>query len=502
MTKWFSSAWNDIKTEVLSFVRQNDFWKKLLFIYSVYFVGFLSLIQANYLYKTDLSRVGEQAPYNVANWGHSGRWLNDLFTLIFHFDTYPRDISPLSQLLAIFVLSIASMILVRVVCKKTTYMKLLVSSVIGLCPYYLQVFSYVFDCLFYSIGVFTAIAPFLFYKRDKAFYVASAVGLTCCYLIFQSTISIYMVIVTYLFWADYQNSDVLFKDLVKKVFLTVAVFFVVSLGYYVLVQSAFSPNVPARRQSALCEWANCWQVFSSNFRRAITERLCGPWVGTPMGYAFSTVLLAFLIYQIKSALSNKRMCPKIIHVVVAIGAFSLMLLFILLWTMFFTFMYWNARIWIAVGPCFAVMMLAMFNEQNVKLRKVFVVVSVILTWGCVVFANVVGNLIEIQKRYESFVLFGLAQDLSQFPDKEFTFNHRTIQSPIVKKRGERYPILRDLATGMQTKYRRFRDYVIGFYRPELVMCKNKKRSMDKEVFKREEYTFVQINDTCIEVRFK
>ena len=247
MTKWFSSAWNDIKTEVLSFVRQNDFWKKLLFIYSVYFVGFLSLIQANYLYKTDLSRVGEQAPYNVANWGHSGRWLNDLFTLIFHFDTYPRDISPLSQLLAIFVLSIASMILVRVVCKKTTYMKLLVSSVIGLCPYYLQVFSYVFDCLFYSIGVFTAIAPFLFYKRDKAFYVTSAVGLTCCYLIFQSTISIYMVIVTYLFWADYQNSDVLFKDLVKKVFLTVAVFFVVSLGYYVLVQSAFSPNVPARR---------------------------------------------------------------------------------------------------------------------------------------------------------------------------------------------------------------------------------------------------------------
>ena len=502
MTKWFSSVWSDIKAEVSGFVRQNTFWKKLLFIYTVYFVGILSLLQANYLYKTDISRVAE-VRYSVANWGHSGRWLNDLFILLFHFDTYPRDISPLSELLAILALSLASMILVHVLCKKTTYMRLFFSSVVGLNPYYFQVLSYVFDCLFYSIGVLAAVVPFLFYRKNRAFYVASAISFLCCYLIFQSTISIYMVIITYLFWKDYQKGEVSIKGLVKKILVTVAVFFAISFVYYVIVQLAFPPNTPARNQSALCDLANCWQVFSSNFHRATVRMFYGHWKGTPMGYAFVLVLGAFLLYQIKTALGSKRACPKVIHVLVAVGTFLLMLLFILLWTMFFTFMYWNARIWTAVGPCFAVMMLAMSEEKGLRWRRVFTVSSFVLTWGCIVFITRVGNLIEVQKRYESFFMFSLAQDLSAHNVNEVIFKGKsTVHSPIVLSMAKEYPILVDLVTGLQRKYNRFNYYLINFYRPEVKICQNQKRTMNKVLFKKMDYTFVQINDTCVEVRLK
>ena len=84
--KWIKAVWKDIAEETICFIRQGDFIKKWLFVFGVYFIGFLSILQANYLYKTDVSRV-VNAPYGRANWSHSGRFLNDIFTYIFSFDS-------------------------------------------------------------------------------------------------------------------------------------------------------------------------------------------------------------------------------------------------------------------------------------------------------------------------------------------------------------------------------------------------------------------------------
>ena len=81
MKKVFKAFMSDIKSAFLTFIHQDNFWKKFAFVYGTYFIGILSLLQANYLYKTDLSRVAN-APYEIVNWSGSGRLLNDLFIFL------------------------------------------------------------------------------------------------------------------------------------------------------------------------------------------------------------------------------------------------------------------------------------------------------------------------------------------------------------------------------------------------------------------------------------
>ena len=221
-----------------------------------------------------------------------------------------------------------------------------------------------------------------------------------------------------------------------------------------------------------------------------------------MGYAFIGVLLSFLVYVLYQAYQNKRTYPRAVHIFVALSTIFLMLFFIILWTMFFTFIYWNARIWAAFGICFATMMLATTNEDNKIMRRIFMTTSFILMWGCIVFANRVGNLLEIQKRYESFVFFTLAQDLTKFPHKDLIFDFKPISSPVVKSKAKQYPVIRDLVTALQPKYNRFNYYFIRFYRPDIKICRDQRQKMNKVVLKNAHHKFIQINNNCLKVYFR
>lgn len=501
MIKSFRNFISDVKSIFLDFVRQKDFGKKFAFVYGTYFIGILSLLQANYLYKTDLSRVADVS-YDSANWSHSGRLLNDLLILIFHFDFYPQDISPLSQLLAIAVLSLASMTLVYTICKKTTYLRLFFSVILGLNPYYLQILSYVFDCLFYSIGMLAAVLPFLFWKKRNVFYAASAVCTLCCYLIFQSTVSVYMVLTAYFLFIDYQNEKISIKSQIKNIGVIITSFLSITLLYYVVVRLSFSAYMPAIEQSNLCTLPDCLNVFSQNLHHCLVNIFYTHWKATPMGFAFVCVIILFLVYMLHQAFLNKRKYPRAIHILISLSTIFFMLFFVILWTMFFTFIYWNSRIFTAFGCCFAVMMLASSNEKLSWLRKIFMTASFVLMWGCFVFAARVGNLLEIQKRYESFVFFTLAQDLTKFPHKEVMFDFKTIRSPIVRNKAKQYPIISDLVTALQPRYMRFNLYFTRFYRPDIKICQDKTIKMRMVVLENAHHKFTQINDTCLAISFK
>jgi len=263
--------WKDvkrfIKKETLGFIKQDGFFKKFIFTYLVYFLGILSIIQANFLYKTDVQRVAEDV-WGDGNWRHAGRFLNDLLVYIFHFDSYPRDISPLSQLIGIFFLSIASMILVYCLCKKRGYLAFFFSTVLGLSPYFLQIISYNFDCLFYSASVLFVVVPFLFYKNDRAFYLISALGLFLAYSSWQASISIYMIIVTYLFWLDFCNPKISVKSWLKKMLFTVGVFLAISFGYLIILHLFPVKGSVVAIQGGFCPLSECWAVFEKKYEES------------------------------------------------------------------------------------------------------------------------------------------------------------------------------------------------------------------------------------------
>lgn len=497
---FFADVKNGFVSGVSSFFKADGFLKKFTFVYAVYFLGFLSILQANFLYKTDVQRVAMEV--RKADWRHSGRFLNDLLVFIFHFDSYPQDISPLAQLIGIAFLTLSSLILVRMVAKKENYLALFLSVLLGLSPYFLQVFSYNFDCLFYSASVFFVIFPFLFYKDNKTFYVISLLGVLLAYMSWQASISIYMIVATYFFWRDFCSKEVPFMQLMKKIIITVVLFLFTSVFYVCLVHMIWIDHSVIALQGNFCELSKCKDVFLFNFKKATLGYFFLHWKNTPIGYAFLSVILLFCVYVLKFAMQkNKKMLP--LTVLTSILCVCFMLFFIVLWTMFFPFIYWNARIWVGVGACFAVMMLAMTNEKSNILRKIMMIFCFALTWGCIVFAARVGNLMDIQKRYETFVFTTLSQDLTQFPEvKKVIFKHRKIHSPVIKVHAEQYPLLKDIVSGLQTQYFRFKAHFFDFYRPDLSVCDNWKEEYHKVLLKNAHHKFTQINDNCVKIDLK
>jgi len=225
------------------------------------------------------------------------------------------------------------------------------------------------------------------------------------------------------------------------------------------------------------------------------------WNNTLMGYAFLSVLILFTMHVIKKSIQVKRQnIPLPLRIGIGLVCAFLMMLFIVLWTMFFTFIYWNARIWVGFGACFVVMMLSMLEEDNRWLCRVMKFASVALTWGCIVFATRVGNLMDIQKRYEDFVFTTLSQDLTQVPKvKQVRFKFQVIRSPIVKKQAQRYPILKDLVSGVQTQYLRAYAYYFDYYRPDLSQCRDLTVQNKKVLLKNAHHKLTQINDACVEI---
>lgn len=490
-----------VKTRIKEIIKQPHFVRNFICTYLAYLIGYAAIFQANCLYKTDWSRAsGFQGEFT--NWRHSGRIINDILTYLFNFSAVPQDISPLTQLLAMVFLTLTSVILTQVICHKITYRALLVSVVVGLCPYYLQVFSYVFDSVYYSLATLIAVIPFLFYRDNRAFYISSVVCLLWCLMSFQATISIYMIVVAYLFYRDYQENKVSVLHLSAKMGITMLLFILTGVLYYAAVHLIYSGNSPALFQSEICKLSECGDLFVKNVKRATAGYFYRHWKNTALGWAFVSIFAAFIVFQIKQGWISRRKAGKIVNVVAAVIVPFVLLAFIGLWTMFFTFIYWNARIWVGTGVCLAIMLLAMRNETNKYLRRTFYTLSVIMVWGCVVFANRVGNLLDAQNKYVDFKIMTVSQDLSNTQVKGIKFMPNTIHSPVVLVRAKEYPILTDLVAGIQHKWRRFTDYYFGFYRPDLHWCSSQRVDYRQVIVDNPHHKMTQINDGCIEIEMR
>jgi len=69
-------------------------------MFGLYTFAFISIIRADFSYNDDLQRIF----YGNRTWYPNSRYINDFLAIFLHTDTRITDISPLSQLIAIFLL--------------------------------------------------------------------------------------------------------------------------------------------------------------------------------------------------------------------------------------------------------------------------------------------------------------------------------------------------------------------------------------------------------------
>ena len=91
--------------------------KGFLILTAIYFVGISAILRANVNYIDDWGRVAE----GYRGWENFSRFISNGVSTLIHTDNYITDISPFTQLLAVFIVAFAGIILIYVTYERNVY---------------------------------------------------------------------------------------------------------------------------------------------------------------------------------------------------------------------------------------------------------------------------------------------------------------------------------------------------------------------------------------------
>ena len=182
--------------------------KPTLIFTAIYCIGLLAVIRADFNYIDDLGRSLE----GYSRWGESfSRYVSDFLSTFIHTNSHLADISPLTQIIAAFLMGLASAISVHVItgAKKFKIHHYIAAIPIGLSPYFLECYSYKFDSPYMALSVLASVVPFLFlrYKSRKPFYVATFVFALIMCNTYQAASGIFVILLLLLTLKDYLGKD-------------------------------------------------------------------------------------------------------------------------------------------------------------------------------------------------------------------------------------------------------------------------------------------------------
>lgn len=178
----------------------------------LYIIGISAIVRANVSYIDDVDR----AVLGYRNFGY-GRRLSDFLAILFHADTSVRDISPLTQLLAVCFLSAACCIVIHLLSEKRRFDLWTVIAVLplGLSPYFLECLSYKFDSPYMALSILVSVLPFLFFEYDLSLY-GTISFFSCLYmcLLYQSSSGVYPMLTALLCFHQWNKGRSL-KDVLR-----------------------------------------------------------------------------------------------------------------------------------------------------------------------------------------------------------------------------------------------------------------------------------------------
>lgn len=209
----------------LTVFRQNirSLWKTyektfcvLLFIHVI---GISAIIRANVSYIDDVGRVAG----GYRNFGF-GRRFSDFLAVLVHADKSARDVSPLTQLLAVCIVSAACCIVISLLSEKREFDFWTIAAVLplGLSPYFLECLSYKYDSPYMALSVLVSVLPFLFCEYGLVPYgAASIAGCLAMCTLYQSSSGVYPMLTALLCFRQWNKGRPL-KDVTRFGFVSLA----------------------------------------------------------------------------------------------------------------------------------------------------------------------------------------------------------------------------------------------------------------------------------------
>jgi len=417
------------------FFTQKNFWKYFVFVYAVYFVGYFSLLANRISYVDDMQR---EITGNFS-FLYFSRYLSEFLSKVIHLNlTKNTDISPIPQLIALIFVTLASMILVKILAKKYNYKLLLASCIIGLSPFYLENMSYKFDAPFMALAMLSAITPFLFVKRNLSFIFISTIFLLIMYTTYQSSNAIYIVLSIYFALLIYSNS---MKNFINKVSIFIIGLAIPSIIYRYLISKHITSYVSDEPIHSICSLIKNISKMMSIYYSAIHN--------TILEYIISIIGVLFILIYI-----NKGVRIRVISLLLGLLFLASELLFsqglylLIQKPLFAPRAVQGISIFIAI-----VFIYTICYGKNLIHKLSFILVCFAI-YFLIIEANAYGNALKYVKDYTYFRYNMALQDIRTFVDNKSKIciynsidNKNLMNLPVMNN----FPILRRIVVNYTSK---------------------------------------------------
>ncbi len=365
----------------------------------IYLLAVYPIIRANFNYIDDLSRV----QFGLRGWKNFSRFISEYLSIFIHSNKYLTDISPLTQIIAIFFLVISSIIILHLFKnnKKITFLNLVTVIPLGLSPYFLECISYKYDSPYMALSILASTFPFLFYNKNSkynlGFLLMTFLGTIIMCTSYQAASGIIPLITIFLAFKAWNKKEG--KDALKIVVST-------SIGYLLgLIIFKLFIMIPT-------------DTYASNSLLPIKELVPGFLKNLKIYYKLVIsdfkelrlilivfISICFVIVQSKQSKQNKVFAATISIILLTIAGFSAFGLYPALSKPIFP-----PRAMYGFGVLIALIGVNATNDKKLCIPKF---ISLCLCWCLFTFPFTYGNALSEQKRYIDFRVQSVIVDLNK-----------------------------------------------------------------------------------------
>ena len=428
-----------VKDQAMTQAKRCKFMLKPFFIMAtVYFVGILAILRANFNYIDDMGRVF--AGYQ--SWGNFSRYLSSALSNLVHADSYLTDVSPLTQLLAICILAAAGVVLLYIVTEKRTFHVWQLAALIplGLSPYFLECLSYKYDSPYMALSVFASIVPLLFRKKKHWTYgIATSLGIFVVCTTYQAALGIFPMLVILLSVRDWTaGADI--KRVMQFLLTSILGYGCGLLLFKIFLMPFLSVNAYVSVYTRTAGIKDILPTAVSNIKKYYSR--------VHSDFKIEWLVLkhlicnSYVVILVKDTTRNK-------YSAAVLATASLALMGVVCFGIYPALEYplTDPRAMYGVGALISFLSVTVASTQRAYAGKV---ACVLLSWAFFVFSFTYGNALYVQSQYTDYRISMVIDDLNDL-DAFLTDHTKTVQingsigqSPVLRQMPQDYQMLNRL----------------------------------------------------------
>lgn len=422
----------------------------LIGIFAIYCIAYSALIRANYEYADDIRRcyAGHKA------WVGWSRYISETLAVFLHANFFINDITPLTQLWTLLILTVTSYILCYIITEGNIGKCTAALSVTcGLTIYYLANFSYKYDCPYMALSMLFALLPFLFTENYLHFALMSFISLILVCSSYQASNGIYIIMAMFTAFRMWLKNKPL-KNIGLYTFISVLCYVIALFFFKFFLMNQFESEMNSRG-TGIATGIGIFEKISTNFKlynHCVLPLSGNLWVKFFIG--LTAVLFPVAAVRLRNGRNILATIGLSIVILIAMYSLTLGAYLVLEEALVTNRTFLGFDMLCGLLAVFAAH--ALIQEKNIKIQRFAGMLAAFYVYGLVVQAVVYGNFVQKQKEYENFRFSILAQDLSKIVDfsKKNSIYIGGITGMPGKSRMERknYPILAGSVSPVLTKY--------------------------------------------------